>query len=255
MNQEAERLVKKENCTIIIVLSHCGIDVDQNIAYHAGPHISLIVGGHTHTFLYSGENPPGPEKPKGPYPVVVTQKSGKKVLVVQAALNSMYLGNLSVWYNQNGDLVRWEGNPIYLDKNIKQGKKKQKSKVSVRSCSFVFVDPVINAELAEWKKAVDEYGNTILGSSKVLLDRSTRRSGESNIGSFLTDAMVNYVRMSFVLLHFCDAFICFSTSKKLKKENGLTRLSLLSIREESGHPFYQEVSRFYKKNKFSPVFR
>lgn len=120
INEEAEHLVKYENCSIIIVLSHCGIEVDKKIALHAGPHVNLVVGGHTHTFLYSG-TPPGPDKPSGPYPVVVTQKGGRKVLVVQASLNSKYLGNLTVWYNDDGDIVKWEGNPIYLDQNIEQG--------------------------------------------------------------------------------------------------------------------------------------
>lgn len=38
------------------------------------------------------------------------------------------------------------------------------------------------------------FGNTVLGYSQVFLNRSTRRTGESNIGSFFTDAMVDYVR-------------------------------------------------------------
>lgn len=42
---------------------------------------------------------------------------------------------------------------------------------------------------------MDSYGSNILGSSKVLLDQSTRRSGESNIGSFLADAMVDHVSL------------------------------------------------------------
>lgn len=142
--------------------------------------MNLVVGGHTHTFLYTGL-PPGPEKPSGPYPVVVSRTNGRKVLVVQASLNSKYLGNLTVWYNTNGDVVNWEGNPIYLDHRVKQ-------------------DPEINAEIDEWKKSVDAFGNTILGSSLVLLDQSTRRSGESNIGSFFTDAMVDYVSVFSIFL-------------------------------------------------------
>lgn len=83
--------------------------------------MSLVVGGHTHTFLYSGSDAPGPEKPKGPYPVVVQQQNGRKVLVVQAALNAMYIGNLTMWFDEDGDVVEWEGNPVYLDKKVKQG--------------------------------------------------------------------------------------------------------------------------------------
>lgn len=121
VKKEAEYLVKNKNCTIIIVLSHCGIEVDMKIAEEAGPYVGLVVGGHTHTFLYTGSNPPGPEKPRGTYPVVVTSKEGKKVLVVQASYNTLYLGNLTVWYDSNGNVKAWDGNAIYLDEKIPQG--------------------------------------------------------------------------------------------------------------------------------------
>ncbi|GLV36711.1 uncharacterized protein CBL_02454 [Carabus blaptoides fortunei] len=173
VKKEADHLIKNKNCSIIIVLSHCGIEVDKKIAEEAGPHVRLVVGGHTHTFLYSGSNPPGPEKPRGTYPVVVTNKQGKKVLVVQASYNTLYLGNLTVWYDNNGHVQAWDGNPIYLDNRIPQ-------------------DTNINNELKIWKDQVDMYGNTVLGYSQVFLNRSTRRTGESNIGSFFADAMVDY---------------------------------------------------------------
>lgn len=52
MNDEARRL-KSRGIDIIIVLSHCGLDVDRIMAAKC-PLIDLIVGGHSHTFLYSG---------------------------------------------------------------------------------------------------------------------------------------------------------------------------------------------------------
>lgn len=54
VNLEAEKLKKEENVDIIIVLSHCGLDVDRIIAANC-PLADVIVGGHSHTFLYSGE--------------------------------------------------------------------------------------------------------------------------------------------------------------------------------------------------------
>ncbi|KAJ8967993.1 hypothetical protein NQ314_002527 [Rhamnusium bicolor] len=54
INAEAERLVKEEGVFTNIVLSHSGYNVDQAIAANASEKISLIVGGHTHTFLYTG---------------------------------------------------------------------------------------------------------------------------------------------------------------------------------------------------------
>lgn len=52
INAEAERL-KAQGVDIIIVLSHCGLNVDRKIAAKC-PNVDLIVGGHSHTFLYSG---------------------------------------------------------------------------------------------------------------------------------------------------------------------------------------------------------
>lgn len=32
-----------------------------------------------------------------------------------------YLGNLTVWFDGQGEVVRWDGNPILLDQSIQQG--------------------------------------------------------------------------------------------------------------------------------------
>jgi len=54
VNEEAERLVREEGVFTNIVLSHSGYDVDQQMAANASDKISLIVGAHSHTFLYTG---------------------------------------------------------------------------------------------------------------------------------------------------------------------------------------------------------
>lgn len=101
---EAEKL-NAEGVNIIIVLSHCGIEIDtwvkqvklldliitiyflnntndffnREIALHAGPYIDIIVGGHSHTLLFNGEVPPNTAFiPLGPYPVVVNRTSTQK---------------------------------------------------------------------------------------------------------------------------------------------------------------------------------
>lgn len=58
---------------IIIVLSHCGIEVDYIIARNLVGEIDVIVGGHSHTFMFTGDNPPGPDEPENNYPAVVEQ--------------------------------------------------------------------------------------------------------------------------------------------------------------------------------------
>lgn len=54
VNDEADRLVREEGVFTNIVLSHSGYDVDKVIAANASEKISLVVGAHSHTFLYTG---------------------------------------------------------------------------------------------------------------------------------------------------------------------------------------------------------
>lgn len=79
---------------IIIGLGHSGITMDQKIAAEC-PLIDLIIGGHSHTFLYTGD-PPDSDRPMGPYPILVQQPSGKVVPVVQAFAFTKYLGSLQI---------------------------------------------------------------------------------------------------------------------------------------------------------------
>lgn len=123
MRQEAAKL-KSEGVDIIIVLSHCGLDVDYIIARNAGPDVDVIVGGHSHTFMYTnkfGEHSPGPDTPQDKYPAVVTHDDGHKVLIVQASAYLKYVGDITVYFDKKGRVVSWEGAPIFLNTNIVQG--------------------------------------------------------------------------------------------------------------------------------------
>lgn len=52
--------------------------VNREIALHAGPHVDIIVGGHSHTLLFNGNAPEDSGFiPLGPYPEVVEQPSRK----------------------------------------------------------------------------------------------------------------------------------------------------------------------------------
>lgn len=114
--------LKAQGVNIVIVISHCGYDVDQIIAREAGEDVDVIVGGHSHYFLYTGTPLPGPDKPVGPYPTEVIHKSGHRVLIIQAGSFAKYVGNLVVYFDQDGNVVRHEGSPIYMDTDVPQGK-------------------------------------------------------------------------------------------------------------------------------------
>ena len=86
--------LKSKGVNILIALGHSGYDMDKKIAENC-PDIDVVVGGHSNTFLYNGKQPDA-EPIEGPYPTIVTQKSGKKVPVVQAFAYTKYLGYLKL---------------------------------------------------------------------------------------------------------------------------------------------------------------
>lgn len=84
----------KSGVEIIIALGHSGYDKDKEIARDC-PLVDVVVGAHSHSFLYTG-TPPDMDFVEGPYPTVIEQKSGKKVPVVQASAFSKYIGKLEL---------------------------------------------------------------------------------------------------------------------------------------------------------------
>ena len=90
------------------------------------PEIDLVVGGHTHSFLYTG-NPPSNDVPTGEYPTLITQDGGKIVPVVQAFWGTKYLGYMKLNFSKDGEMTSWdntwngEKTPILLDGAYEQG--------------------------------------------------------------------------------------------------------------------------------------
>lgn len=80
------------------------------------------------------------------------------------------MGNLTVWFNEQGEVEAWEGNPILLDETIEQ-------------------DPEMLRALEPWKKQVDALGGKVIGSTRVKMPKSCR-VGECNMGNMITDAMI-----------------------------------------------------------------
>lgn len=122
IRKEAE-ILKKEGVDIVIALTHCGLDVDYRIAQRAAPYVDVIVGGHSHSFMYTveeGGRSPGPDVVKDKYPGVV-DVDGHKVLIVQASSYLKYVGNLTVYFDKAGNVAKWEGNPVFLDTDVVPG--------------------------------------------------------------------------------------------------------------------------------------
>ena len=169
---EAARL-RSEGVDIIVVLSHCGIDIDQQMAQTGGENIDVIVGGHSHSLYYSGEPAPGPDTPVDVYPAVYKHESGHNILVVQASSYAKYVGDLVVYFDREGEAQSWEGNTIFLDNSVEP-------------------DADIIRELQPWKAKVDEVGQRDVGTVNETLDWTDCEFAECNIGNFIADAYADY---------------------------------------------------------------
>lgn len=91
-NRVAEHLRKKENCDMVICLSHLGYryrepKVSDEILAKESEHIDLIIGGHTHTFFDA--------------PVVYKNKSGGDVIVNQVGWAGIVLGRMDFAFQRN----------------------------------------------------------------------------------------------------------------------------------------------------------
>jgi len=170
---EAERLRIEDGVDIVIVLSHCGLVIDRAMALQGGSDIDVIVGGHSHTLLHSGSPVPGPDVPADVYPIVYEQPNGHKVLITQASAYSKYLGDLTVYFDEEGEAQAWEGNTIFMD-------------------TAIVPDPEIVAAMAPWKEKVDEVALRDVGVVKTTLYQRDCAFGECNIGSFVCDAFASY---------------------------------------------------------------
>ncbi|KAM6912246.1 snake venom 5'-nucleotidase-like [Xenentodon cancila] len=157
----------------IIALGHSGFDVDKDIATRVRG-VDVVIGGHTNTFLYSG-NPPSTEVPEGPYPFMVRSNDRRNVPVVQAYAYGKYLGYLKVTFDKAGNVVKALGNPILMDSSIPQ-------------------DPDILAEVEKWKKDLAQYSSQYVGQTSVYLNGTFEecRFRECNLGNLICDAMIRH---------------------------------------------------------------
>jgi len=166
--KEAERL-NNQGVDIIIGLGHSGYFKDKEIAEKV-PHVDVVVGGHTHSFLYNAKlKNPSNNVIEGPYPTIINKTGGATAAVVQAYAYTKYLGHLRLTFDEDGKLIKWKGQPILLDNNYEE-------------------DEEVKEELKAWKLELEKIGKDLVGFTDVILFNT--REGESNIGNLVTDAMV-----------------------------------------------------------------
>jgi 5'-nucleotidase/UDP-sugar diphosphatase len=97
----------------IVVLSHIGLDEDRKLAAKVSK-VDLIVGGHSHTVL-SGTY----KEAKDVYPVVVKDREGRPVYIVQAGGgDGRFVGRLDVKFDAAGHVIEATGDCIHLSHYI-----------------------------------------------------------------------------------------------------------------------------------------
>ncbi|XP_052899613.1 protein 5NUC-like [Anopheles moucheti] len=167
INIEATSL-KEQGVQILIALGHSGLERDKEIAAKC-PDIDLVIGGHSHTFLYTG-SAPDVEQPAGPYPVMVKNPAGKDVPVVQAYAFTKYLGYLHLEFDAEGNLIELDGTPLLLNGTVQRDS-------DVLQLLELYRPGIL---------ALDEK----IGQSYVFLDSSRCRFEECNIGNMIADSLV-----------------------------------------------------------------
>lgn len=150
----------------IIVLSHSGYVVDQQVAAGATD-VDVIVGGHSNSLL-SNTN----ERAEGPYPTMVGDTA-----IVQAYAYGKFLGELNVTFDDDGKIIEAAGEPIVIDGTVAE-------------------DEATKARIAELAGPLDEIRQKVVASAGAAIegDRAVCRVQECAMGNLIADAMLARVQ-------------------------------------------------------------
>ncbi|MCK5738601.1 bifunctional metallophosphatase/5'-nucleotidase [bacterium] len=141
-----------EKTDLILVLSHCGIEEDVEMAKQLSGRVDLIVGGHSHTRLKTPEVVDG-------------------ILIVQAGSKATNLGRLDI--TVAGDTIQtYQGKLINL------------------WTEGITPNPELAKEIEFYKKSIDDTYGEKIGDLKS--DWIRNGHGEANIGNFLADCLRDY---------------------------------------------------------------
>jgi len=150
-----------EGVNKIIVLSHSGYKVDQDVAANTTG-VDVIVGGHDNTLLGDMDGA------KGKYPTMVGDTA-----IVQAYAYGKYLGELNVTFDDAGVITEASGQPLLMDGAVTEDQPT--------------VDRI--AELAEPLEAIR---TQVVGDAAEAIEgnRDVCREMECSGGNLISDAML-----------------------------------------------------------------
>lgn len=151
-----------EGVNKIIVLSHSGYVVDQQVAANTTG-VDVIVGGHSNTYLSNTS-----DRAEGAYPTMVGGTA-----IVSAYAYGKFLGELNVTFNDAGEIVSATGEPIIMDAAVTE-------------------DEATKARITEAAAPLDEIRNKVVASAAEAIngERGDCRVKECQMGNLVADAML-----------------------------------------------------------------
>jgi len=154
----------------IIALTHTGYKRDQEFAAEISG-IDAVIGGHSHTLLGDMEGA------AGPYPTMVKGAAGGEVPVATAYSYGKYLGHLVLTWDDEGKLIKAEGQPILLD-------------------ASVVPDEKLAARVKEMAAPIEQLKQKRVAEIAVPIDgsRESCRARECEMGNLVADAMLARVK-------------------------------------------------------------
>ncbi|UZD91602.1 bifunctional metallophosphatase/5'-nucleotidase [Cognatishimia activa] len=157
--------LEAEGVSKIIALNHVGLAKDLDIAANV-PGLDLVVGGHSHTLLSNTS-----DRAAGPYPTMVGD-----VPVVQAYAYSKYVGEITLTFDDAGNVTSAMGEPILLDASVEP-------------------NAAMSARVSEMGAPIEEMKKRVVADAADVIngDRNVCRLQECGMGNLVADAMLDRV--------------------------------------------------------------
>ena len=148
----------------VILLTHIGYDRDQELVRKLRG-VSVVVGGHSHTFL--GDLPHS----SGPYPTFVRDLDGHDVPIVTAGKWGYMLGHLRVKFDEQGRARHTENHLVRLTSDQPQ-------------------DADWVKQIKAWRRPFDEFAREVVGRARKAFSQLVCQVTECSIGNLVAEAML-----------------------------------------------------------------
>ena len=155
---EMVKTLKAQKVDMVICLTHIGTQMDMQLA-RTVPGIDIIVGGHTHDYLFRK----------------IRHNNGKEVLIVHAGVGGEKAGVLKFAFDSRITKPTWK--TVLLDEKIAS-------------------DQNIDSFLKPYKIAFEKKLSEPVGASEVDLDarKTVIRQKESNLGNLIVDSWIDWFK-------------------------------------------------------------